>query len=192
MDEVVRAFLENEQKVRLVKRLGLGGFGEVWEAESPSGVRSAIKVSLDPIDGENPAVKKELENLNLIKALTGHPHIVSLLDYWLVCGFLVTRWELATEGNLLDMLEAYRKEGQPGIPIEQLIQWIYEAADGLDFLHAKGIYHRDIKPQNLLMFHGHVKLGDLGLAKLVGASTASHTGSGTLGICRPRPGKSIG
>ncbi|MBC7335226.1 MAG: serine/threonine protein kinase, partial [Clostridia bacterium] len=149
------------------------------------GVRSAIKVSLDSIDEQNPAVKKELENLKLVKALTGHPHIVSLLDYWVVSGYLVTRWELATDGTLLDMLERYRQDGQPGLPLKPLIRWIYEAADGLDFLHEKGIYHRDIKPQNLLVFHGHVKLGDLGLAKLVGASTASHTGSGTFGYLPP-------
>jgi len=185
MDDVVRAFLENEQKLRLVRRIGWGGFGEVWEAESESGVRSAIKVSLDSIDEQNPAVKKELENLKLVKALTGHPHIVSLLDYWVVSGYLVTRWELATDGTLLDMLERYRQDGQPGIPPRELLKWIYEAADGLDFLHEKGIYHRDIKPQNLLLFHGHVKLGDLGLAKLVGASTASHTGSGTFGYLPP-------
>jgi len=185
MDDVVRAFLENEQKLRLVRRLGVGGFGEVWDAESDSGVRSAIKVSHQTIDNTNPAVQKELQNLKLIRALTGHPHIVSLLDYWVVSGYLVTRWELATDGTLLDMLERYRQDGQPGIPLKQLIKWIYEAADGLDFLHEKGIYHRDIKPQNLLLFHGHVKLGDLGLAKLVGASTASHTGSGTFGYLPP-------
>ena len=185
MDDIVRAFLENEQKLRLVERLGRGGFGEVWAVESPSGVRSAIKVSLDPIDGENPAVKKELENLKLVKALTGHPHIVSLLDYWVVSGYLVTRWELATDGDLLGLWERYREEGQPGIPVEQLIQFISEAADALDFLHGKGIYHRDIKPRNLLLFHGHVKIADLGLLKLVGASTASHTGSGTFGYLPP-------
>jgi len=185
MDDVVRAFLENEQRLRLVRRIGRGGFGEVWEAESESGIRSAVKVSLDSIDDQNPAVKKELENLKLVKALTGHPHIVGLLDYWLVSSFLVTRWELATDGTLQDMLERYRQDGQPGIPLKQLIKWIYEAANGLDFLHEKGIYHRDIKPQNLLLFHGHVKLGDLGLAKLVGASTASHTGSGTFGYLPP-------
>jgi len=98
---------------------------------------------------------------------------------------LVTQWQLATDGTLLDMLERYRQDGQPGIPPRQLLKWIYDAADDLDFLHGKGIYHRDIKPQNLLLFHGHVKLGDLGFAKLVGASTASHTGSGTFGYLPP-------
>jgi len=60
-----------------------------------------------------------------------------------------------------------------------------DAGQGIDFLNKAGIYHRDIKPQNLLVFQGRVKLGDLGLAKLVGASTGSHTGSGTLGYLPP-------
>jgi hypothetical protein len=61
-----------------------------------------------------------------------------------------------------------------------------EAAEGIDFLNREcGIYHRDIKPENLLLFHGHVKLADLGLAKFVGESTRSHTGSGTLGYIPP-------
>ncbi len=60
-----------------------------------------------------------------------------------------------------------------------------EAAEGIDFLSAQGIYHRDIKPQNLLLFYGRVKLADLGLMKLTALTTASHTGSGTLGYCPP-------
>jgi serine/threonine protein kinase len=185
MDDQVRAFLENEQQLRLIKRLGRGGFAEVWEVEAPSGVRSAVKVSLDPLDGKSPAVQKELENLKLIRALAGHPHLVTLIDYWVVENHLVTRWELATDGDLLQLWERYREEGKPGIPFKELIKLMDEAADGLDFLHQQGIYHRDIKPQNLLLFHGHVKIGDLGLAKLVGASTASHTGSGTFGYLPP-------
>jgi parallel beta-helix repeat protein len=185
MDDLVRAFLENEQQLRLIKRLGRGGFAEVWEVEAPSGVRSAVKVSHDPLDGKSPAVQKELENLKLIRALAGHPHLVTLIDYWVVADHLVTRWELATDGDLLQLWERYREEGKPGIPFKELIKLMDEAADGLDFLHQQGIYHRDIKPQNLLLFHGHVKIGDLGLAKLVGASTASHTGSGTFGYLPP-------
>jgi serine/threonine protein kinase len=61
-----------------------------------------------------------------------------------------------------------------------------DAADGIDFLNREqGVYHRDIKPQNLLLFHGRVKLADLGLAKFAGASMASHTGSGTFGYLPP-------
>jgi len=61
-----------------------------------------------------------------------------------------------------------------------------EAAEGIDYLNQKqGVYHRDIKPENLLLFQGHVKLADLGLAKIAGASTASHTGAGTWGYLPP-------
>jgi len=186
MDEGVRAFLENEQHLRLGRRLGRGGFAEVYEATTPQGVPCAIKVSLDPLDGQNSEVQKELKNLDLIKTLTGHPNIVTLMDYWLVAGYLVTRWELATDGSLLDCLHQWQQEGYQGIPLRHLLRFCADAAEAIDFMNRqRGIYHRDIKPQNLLLFHGRVKVGDLGLAKFVGASTASHTGSGTLGYLPP-------
>ena len=186
MDEVVRTFLENEQHLRLGRRLGRGGFAEVYEATTPQGVRCAIKVSLDPLDGQNSEVQKELKNLDLIKTLTGHPNIVTLMDYWLVAGYLVTRWELASDGSLLDCLRRWQQEGHQGIPLGHLLRFCADAAEAIDFMNRqRGIYHRDIKPQNLLLFHGRVKVGDLGLAKFAGASTASHTGSGTLGYLPP-------
>lgn len=186
MDDVVRAFLEQEQHLKLGQRLGRGGFAEVYEAHTPQGVPCAIKVSLDPLDGHNPAVQKELDNLNLVKSITGHPNIVTLMDYWVVGGYLVTRWELASEGSALEYLHRCQQEGRKGIPLSQLLALCADAAQGIDFLNRqRGIYHRDIKPQNLLVFHGRVKVGDLGLAKFVGASTASHTGAGTVGYLPP-------
>jgi len=163
MNDVVRAFLEREKHLRVVDRLGVGGFAEAWKVKTSSGVQSVVKVSLQPINEKNPALKKELENLNLVKAISGYPHLVSLLDYWVVADYLLTRWELAGGGDLLRLWERYRQQGQPGIPVAKLIPLIRDAADGLDFLHVKGIYHRDVKPQNLLLFQGRVKVGDLGL-----------------------------
>lgn len=186
MDDVVRAFLEQEQHLKLGQRLGRGGFAEVYEAHTPQGVPCAIKVSLDPLDDQNPAVQKELENLDLVKSITGHPNIVTLMDYWVVGGYLVTRWELASEGSALEYLHRCQQEGRKGIPLSQLLALCADAAQGIDFLNRqRGIYHRDIKPQNLLVFHGRVKVGDLGLAKFVGASAASHTGAGTVGYLPP-------
>ncbi|MCL6506361.1 MAG: SUMF1/EgtB/PvdO family nonheme iron enzyme [Bryobacteraceae bacterium] len=185
MDLVVREFLEREQQLRIIGRLGAGGFAEVWKVETSSGVRSVVKVSLQPIDENNPTLKKELDNLRLVKEISGHPHVVSLVDYWVVAKHLLTRWELASGGDLLELWARCKQQGQPGIPVEELLPLIRDAADGLDFLHGNGIYHRDVKPQNLLLFQGRVKVGDLGLAKLVGASTASHTGLGTFGYLPP-------
>ncbi|MDW8079922.1 MAG: serine/threonine-protein kinase, partial [Thermoguttaceae bacterium] len=185
MNELVKTFLETTRQLRLVRRLGRGGFGEVWEVESPFGIRSALKVSLDPLDVEDATVKKELESLRLVKELSGHPHVVTLLDVWEVSGYLVTRWELADGGSLQDVLQRYKREGQSGIPVAKLLRYMADAAAGIDFLNSKGVYHRDIKPSNLLLFHGRVKVGDLGLIKLAGASTASHSGVGTMGYLPP-------
>jgi|GEM_PF-2341399 serine/threonine protein kinase len=192
MDPVVQQVLETQYGFRLVRRIGRGGFAEVWEARTAQGVPCALKVSLDPIDADNPAVQKELENLRLIKALAGHPHLVSLQDFWQILGtdgpYLVTRWELAPDEKLRsldDLVRHCQAEGQPGIPLEQLFRLMADAAQGIDFLNEQGIVHRDIKPANLLLFFGRVKVGDLGLAKFIGASTASHTGAGTFGYLPP-------
>jgi len=163
----------------------VGGFAEVYEVATAGGIPCAIRISLDPVDQDNPAVQKELENLEMLKRLTGHPRLVSLLDYWVVGGYLVTRWELAPEGNLLDVLARYQREGKPGIPQNELLRYMRDVAEAIDFLNTQGIYHRDIKPANLLVFFNEVKVGDLGLAKFVGASTASHTGGGTFGYLPP-------
>jgi len=184
MDPVVQEVLKTQYRLQLVRRIGRGNFGEVWEATTAEGVPCALKISLDPLDWGNPGIERELENLELIKNLAGHPHVVSLQNFWQIHGYLVTRWELA-EDSLEGILRQYRQQGKEGIPLELLLQFVADAAQGIDFLNSRGIVHRDIKPSNLLVFFGRVKVGDLGLAKLVGASTGSHTGAGTLGYLPP-------
>ena len=183
--KTISQILQEEHKIYLGDRLGRGGFAEVYEAKSAEGVACAVKISLDPIDEQNEAVRRELENLQLVQKVTGHPRVVTLMDYWVIEGYLVTRWELAQEGTLLDKLKEYQRHGNQGIPPETLLPWMGQAAEGIDFLNSKRIYHRDIKPQNLLLFHGQVKLGDLGLAKFVGASTVKPTVAGTVGYMPP-------
>ncbi len=81
-----------------------------------------------------------------------------------------------------ELLHRYWERGNDGIPVEKLLRYMRDAAEGIDIVNrAKGIYHRDMKRSNLLLFHGHVKLADLGLAKFAWAWSVSHTGSGTLG-----------
>lgn len=185
MDDVVRQVLETQHGLKLIRRIGRGGFAEVWQAQTAEEVPCAVKVSLDPLDGQNPAIPKELENLQLLKTLVGHPHVVSLTDVWQIVGYLVTRWEFSSEGSLEQRLLQYQAQGKPGIPVEELLRYIYDAAQGIDFLNGQGIVHRDIKPSNLLLFFNRVKVADLGLAKFVGASSASHTGAGTWGYLPP-------
>ncbi|MDW8038002.1 MAG: protein kinase, partial [Thermoguttaceae bacterium] len=190
MDAVVQQVLETQYGLKIVRFIGGGGFAKVYEARSLHGqVPCAVKVSHQPIDQTDSAIQRELENLQYLKHISGHPRIVTLMDIWVIGGYLVTRWELAPDEkcrNLEDLLKHYRSEGQQGIPLDLLIRYSYEVADGIDFLNGQGIYHRDIKPANLLAFWGHVKIGDLGLAKFLGASMGSHSRvAGTFGYLPP-------
>jgi hypothetical protein len=90
------------------------------------------------------------------------------------------------DGSLRDRLKACRKAGVPGIPPQELLGYLGEAAEALDYLHASGVLHRDIKPDNILLFQGHARLADFGLARMLEATTLQHaTLAGTPAYMAP-------
>jgi parallel beta-helix repeat protein len=170
---------------QLADQIGQGGFAQVYK-ELIEGVPRAVKIPFAPLDIAEEHKQRELQALDVARRVAGHPRLVGLIHYELLGGYLVTVWEWADGGSLADLLQRYRQDGQQGIPLKDLLRYMLEAAEGIDYLNQKqGVYHRDIKPENLLLFHGHVKLADLGLAKIAGASTASHTRAGTWGYSPP-------
>jgi serine/threonine protein kinase len=186
--QAVVDFLRRKYGWRLDHEIGQGGFGVVYR-EVVDGVERAVKISrfsLEEMAGNasdvQAAVQRELEAIELLCRVGNHPHVLTLIRYEVVLGHLVTVWELASEGTLLDRLKEHqRQNGQCGLPLDQLMPWMEQAAEGIEFLNSRGIFHRDIKPQNLFLVGGQVKVGDLGFLKLAGLSTASQTGMGTVG-----------
>ncbi len=147
---------------KLVRVIGYGNFGEVYEAEAPGGVRVAVKRILRTID--HPTGQSELAALEAMKTLA-HPFLLQTQAYWVYRDQLVIVMELA-EGSLEDRLEYYRKQGRAGIPPEELVPYFLQAAEALDYLHSLNVSHRDIKPQNLLYLKGYAKVADFGLARV--------------------------
>jgi parallel beta-helix repeat protein len=166
---------------RLNTPLGEGGFGYVYW-EEVGGLPRAVKISKSPLAAGQQA--ESLAELKTLRDLGGHPRLLTLIQYEVVLGHLVTVWELA-EKTLENWLREQQEAGKPGLPLEPLVRGMLQAAEGIDFLNKHGIYHRDIKPHNLFVVKGHVKLGDLGLAKEGTASVMSHTGAGSLGYMPP-------
>jgi eukaryotic-like serine/threonine-protein kinase len=167
---------------KLIKRLGRGGFGEVWEVEAPGGIRKAMKFvygDLGNFEDENiRAAEQELKSLERVKNIR-HPYILTLEQWTVQDGHLIIVMELADK-NLWDRFKECRGLGMVGIPRDELMGYLYEAAEALDLMNDKfRIQHLDIKPQNLFLLYNHVKVADFGLAKVFEGGRGTVTGGVT-------------
>ncbi|MDH5674070.1 MAG: serine/threonine protein kinase [Myxococcales bacterium] len=149
--------------------LGAGGEGEVFLGRSvESGELCAIKVStsIDPSQARR-QLARELERC---RRAAGRG-TVGLVGWNLAAERPFIVFELAHAGSLADEMRQLRQGGQVYHPVRAL-QRIRETLEALAHVHARGLVHRDIKPDNLLRFGGGIKLGDFGTGK-----TLQHSGS---------------
>ncbi|HUR54076.1 MAG TPA: serine/threonine-protein kinase [Gemmataceae bacterium] len=148
----------------LVEPLGLGEFAEVWKCQAPDGRRKAVKfVARDPesADGEE-QLRRECDAYQRIQEIR-HPLLLAVERAEVVGTELVAVTELA-DRHLGERLRECRDGGLAGIPRDELLGYLRESADALDVLAAKyALRHLNIKPANLLLSAGHVKVGDYGL-----------------------------
>lgn len=151
-------------KYEMLEPLGHGAVGRVWSAKSSSSEGMvAVKVMLPHQEllqaSILPNVRERFRREAQYGRALNHPNIVRYLDVGEIekNPFLVM--ELA-ERSVADQLNE-----SGAIPQEEAAEIVEYCLDALEYLHARGGSHRDVKPANLLEFPDVIKLGDLGIVK---------------------------
>ncbi len=153
----------------LMEKIGAGGMGQVFKARHLRMDRLvAVKVLPSALTKDKDAIAR-FEREVKAAAKISHPNIVAAHDADCANGVHFLVMELVDGSDLSALV---KKNGR--FPVETAVNYILQAAKGLEAAHRKGIVHRDIKPANLLLdTEGTVKILDMGLARLNSDSEAT-------------------
>src|ERR1700675_2529219 len=139
--------------------LGSGGMGEVYRArDTRLGRDVAIKILAREMSAD-PARKQRFEREAKTISGLNHPHICVLHDVGSQDGMDYLVMECVEGETLAKRLE------KGALPLEQVLKYGAQIAEGLDKAHRSGIVHRDLKPGNIMLTATGAKLLDFGLAK---------------------------
>lgn len=163
-------------KYPIVGHIGQGAMGEVWLGRHPDlDIPVAIKTMHARFVRENPSYIVRFRREARLAALVNHPSVVRVYDsgqdgdvYFLVM-------EYVAGGTAKTLLASH--EGP--LPVELAVSIVRDVASGLVEAARRGVIHRDIKPDNILLtVDGRAKLADLGIAKIADSMGAEMTSTG--------------
>jgi serine/threonine-protein kinase len=145
----------------LMERLGAGGMGQVFKARHQLMKRVVpLKIIRPELVGSPDAVRRFRKEIEAVARLS-HPNVVVAHDAEQVGGRHFLVMEYCPGPDLAGMV----RETGP-LPVGLACEYVRQAAQGLQHAHERGVLHRDVKPENLVVVGGVVKVLDLGLARL--------------------------
>lgn len=170
-------FHENQQigNYTLIKKLGRGGFGEVWLAENNDEYFAVKLPHKDQVDWK--AITQEIGLWTLCGT---HPNLMPLVGARNFNGQIAIISEYAPDGSLEDLLKEKGKLSEI-----EAVEMTIGILEGLQHLHESGIIHRDLKPANILLNGKTPRLTDFGISRIITADSLSETISGTWAYMAP-------
>ncbi|MBE6631891.1 MAG: PASTA domain-containing protein [Ruminococcaceae bacterium] len=160
-----------DNRYKIVKVIGIGGMAVVFEAFDMAMKRPvAIKMLKDEITHDAASVKRFVNESRAVSMLS-HPNIVSIYDVSVKENLKYIVME-RVEG--ITLKSYMQKKGI--LSLEETLSFSEQILRALEHAHSKGVVHRDIKPQNIMLLkNGRIKVTDFGIAKLPNAETVTMT-----------------
>jgi serine/threonine-protein kinase len=160
-----------DRRYKIKKIIGVGGMAIVFEAYDMLKNRPvAVKMLKDDISGDTQAVKRFINESKAV-AMLSHPNIVNIYDVSVKENLKYIVMELIEGITLKNYMQ---KKG--ALSFKEVVSITEQILRALEHAHSKGIVHRDIKPQNIMLLKdGSIKVADFGIAKLPNAETVTMT-----------------
>ena len=165
-------------KYVLKSELGKGAMGSVWLSEHPGlAIPVAVKI-LDPaLAAEDPDYMDRFIKEGKLAASINHQNVVRIIDAGQDGDLLYLVMELIDGADAKQLVEH-----RGPLPLEEVLELAICTAEALKEAHSKGIVHRDIKPDNILVTSdGKIKVADLGIAKQVNDDYGTTMAGTTIG-----------
>ncbi len=147
-------------RYRLVSRIAQGGMAEVYEAINLDNKKScAVKFLLEPLTKDEVNINRFMREAKIAVRLA-HPNIIKVYESGVFESRPYIVFELIKGQTLGEKLKLNSK-----LPLADICDMMLQMCDVLNYIHLRGIIHRDIKPDNIYcLFDGTIKLGDFGIA----------------------------
>ncbi len=161
-------------RYEIMDHIGSGGMAEVYRARCLEDDRDvAVKVLKEEYNEDESFLKRFIAEAQATKGLS-HPNIVNVYDAGDDQGYHFIVMELCEGTTLKRYIRRYGR-----LSIRETVDYSKQIARGIQAAHSKGIVHRDIKPQNILVSDsGKIKVADFGIAR---AATGDTISPGTMG-----------
>jgi serine/threonine-protein kinase len=166
-------------RYRLVRELGRGGMGVVYEAEDVALRRRVALKRLNLVPGAGPGLAEVVLREARAAARLDHPNIAAVYD-------------VHPDALVMQLVEGRPLSELADVPVRTLVAWTRDAARAVHHAHAHGIVHRDLKPHNLLIAGERVVVTDFGLAKELAVDTSLSLSGSVLGTPAYMPPEQAG
>ena len=167
-------------RYRVVKLIGSGGMGEVYQAEDPE-LRRTVAIKLLPPASRSPEARTQFQNEARVAAALNHPNLVTVHDFGEYQGRPFFAMEYVDGESLRERI------ARGPVAIDDALDITRQICRGLTAIHQASMIHRDLKPSNVIIDRtGRVRILDFGLAAVKQERSApDDPRSGTLGYMSP-------